>query len=356
MASILKKGERWRAEVFRQGVRKAKTFDTKTEAKNWAARQEYLILNEEVVQGKITFGEVLERYAREVSPAKRGARWEQIRIEAFLTYPIAKIPVAALKPVDLGSWREARLREVSSSTVKREMVLMSAVLTQARKEWGLIKDNPMADVRKPSDAAPRDRRPTPEEMEKLSLNFGNNLGDVTGRVWQAFLFAIETGMRASEIAGMTWDRTDLEKKIVRLPITKNGSAREVALSSEAVRILESLPRQDSPPGSVWGMTTVQMDALWRKVNKRAGVENLHFHDSRHEAVSRLAKKLDVLSLARMIGHKDLRQLQTYYNETAEELAKRLGQATSSKVCGVFRPLIGDALGDTLGLGSTGLRL
>jgi integrase len=139
-------------------------------------------------------------------------------------------------------------------------------------------------------------------------------------VWQAFLFAIETGMRASEIAGMTWDRTDMVRQVVKLPMTKNGSAREVALSSEAVRILESLPRQDP----VWAMTTVQMDALWRKVNKRAKVEDLHFHDSRHEAVSRLAKKLDVLSLARMIGHKDIRQLQTYYNETAEDLAKRLG--------------------------------
>ena len=320
MASILKKGNRWRAEVFRNGVRRAKTFDTRIEAKNWSAREEYLILNEEVVQGKVTFGEVLERYAREVSPTKRGVRWEQIRIEAFQKNAITKIALTALRPADFGNWRESRLKEVSPSTVKREMVLMSAVMSQARKEWGLIKENPMTDVRKPSDAPARDRRPTTAEMELLDFNFGDRLEDVTGRVWQAFLFAIETGMRASEIAGMTWDRLDLGKQVVQLPITKNGSAREVPLSGQAVRILESLPRQDP----VWGMTTVQMDALWRKVNKRAKVVNLHFHDSRHEAVSRLARKLDVLSLARMIGHKDIRQLQVYYNESAADLAKRLG--------------------------------
>lgn len=59
------------------------------------------------------------------------------------------------------------------------------------------------------------------------------------------------------------------------------------------------------------------------LKEKAAVEGLSFHDSRHEAVTRLSKKLDVLALARMIGHKNIRELMTYYNETAEELAARL---------------------------------
>jgi integrase len=320
MATILKHGSGYRALVNRQGVRKTKVFTTKTEAKNWAAREEYLILNEEKIQSKLTFGDVMERYAREVSPAKRGARWEQIRLEKFLTYPIAKIALGELKPSDLGNWREARLKEVAPASVKREMILMSAVLTQARKEWGFIKENPMADVRKPSDTAPRDRRPSAEELERLAHSAGSDLSHSTARAYQAFVFAIETAMRAGEIIGLTWEHVDLEDRVCHLPKTKNGTSRDVGLSPEAVRLLEELPRQDP----VFGLRSPQLDALWRKLRDRAGVEDLHFHDSRHEAITRLARKLDVLSLARMVGHRNLNQLNAYYNETAKDLAKRLG--------------------------------
>lgn len=320
MASFRKSGKGWRAEVARKGVRMSQVFGTKTEAKEWAARQEYLILNQEIVQSRRTFGEVLDRYAREVSPGKKGARWEQIRIEKLRKDRIAQMTLSDLKPSDLAAWRDTRLKEVSAATVRREMVLMSGVLTQARKEWGLIKDSPMADVRKPTPAGARDRRPSTEELERLSHVAGDDVRTVTARVFKAFLFAIETGMRSGEIIGLTWDRVDLEARVCHLDRTKNGTSRDVGLSSEAVRILEALPETDP----VWGLTSSQADALWRKICKRAKVENLHFHDSRHEAITRLAKKLDVLSLARMVGHRNLSELMTYYNESAADLAKRLG--------------------------------
>jgi integrase len=313
-------GTRFKAEVARKGVRKSQTFNTKTEAKDWAARQEYLILHQDEFPSKLTFGEVMDRYAREVSPSKRGVRWEQIRLEKFKTYAISKIALAELKPADLGNWREERLKEVAPASVNREMVLMSAVLSQARKEWGLIKTNPMADVRKPSKPAARDRRPTAEELERLAICAGSDLTLATTRAYHAFLFAIETGMRAGEIIGLTWDRVDLQDKVAQLPMTKNGSARQVALSSEAVRLLEALPMSDP----VFALKSAQLDVLWRKLRDRAGIVDLTFHDSRHEAITRLAKKLDVLSLARMVGHRNLNQLNAYYNETAKELAKRLG--------------------------------
>jgi integrase len=290
MASIRKLDTGFRAEVARKGVRMSQVFRTTTEAKDWAARQEYLILHQDEVRSKVTFGEVITRYAKEVSPTKRGMRWEQVRLEKFQTYPLAKIPLMDLKASDLGNWRESRLKEVSPSSVKREMVLMSAVLTQAKKEWGLIRESPMADVRKRSDAAPRDRRPSTEEMERLLLSAGSDLTKSTARVYHAFLFAIETAMRAGEVVGLTWSRIDLKNQVAHLPLTKNGKVREVALSSEADRLLEALPKQDP----VFGLAGAQLDALWRKLRDRAGVEDLHFHDSRHEAITRLARKLDVL--------------------------------------------------------------
>lgn len=320
MASFRKMaGGKWRAEIARKGVRTSKVFNSKQAAKDWAARQEYLILNEKPKAETTLFGDALDRYAREVSTTKRGARWEMLRIERFQKDTIAQKAMAELAPSDFATWRDARVKEVSPSTVNREMTLLSAVLTVARKEWGLIDRNSISDVRKPSKPPARDRLITSAEFDKLSGLAGDDLTNATARTFHAFRFSIETAMRAGEVVGLERDRVDLDRRVARLAMTKNGTAREVPLSSEAVRLLEALPHGDP----VFGLTSQTLDVLWRRLRDKAKIENLTFHDSRHIAITRLARKLDVLALARMVGHKDLRMLQSYYNETAEELAKRL---------------------------------
>lgn len=312
-------GGKWRAEIARQGVRSSKVFATKQAAKDWAARQEYLILNEKPKSETTLFGDVLDRYARTVSVNKRGAKWEMLRIERFRLDPFAAITMGKLTSQDFASWRDARLREVSPATVSREMTLLSSALNVARKEWGLISFNPISDVRKPTSPPHRDRLVTPKEMEKLEKAAGTDLGRGMARALHAFKFSMETAMRAGEVVGLEWARVDIERRVARLDMTKNGTAREVPLSSEAIRLLEELPRCDP----VFNLSSQTLDALWRRLRDRAGVTGLTYHDSRHAAITRLSSKLDVLALARMVGHKDLRMLNLYYNESAEELAKRL---------------------------------
>lgn len=147
-----------------------------------------------------------------------------------------------------------------------------------------------------------------------------DLTKTTARAIHAFRFAVETAMRAGEIVGLTEDTVDRETRVATLPRTKNGTARKVPLSMAALDLLGDLPKTDGP---LFGLTSQQIDALFRKARDKAGIENLHFHDSRHEAITRLARKLDVLSLARIVGHKDIKMLMIYYNETAEDLAQRL---------------------------------
>lgn len=319
MASFKKVPNGYRADIARMGKRKSKTFRTKKEAQEWAARQEYLILNADDVSTTMTFGDMLERYAREVSPTKKGGRWEMIRIEKFQKDPIARISMAALRPSDFADWRDQRLREVAPGSVNREMVLMSSALNVARRDWGLIKVNPLADVRKPSKPPPRDRLVTPDELERLRFSAGDDLTRATARAFHAFLFSIETAMRAGEVCGLTWANVDLDRRVARLLHTKNGHPRDVPLSSEAVRLLQALP----PADPVFGLKPRQLDALWRKLRDRAGVVGLTYHDSRASAISRLSKKLDVLTLARMVGHKDIKMLMTYYRTPADQIAKLL---------------------------------
>lgn len=325
MATFRKKGNGWEAAVCCKGVRRSRTCNTKAAAAAWAADVE-----REILAGKAgqipnkTFGELLQYYAERVSPTKRGARWEMHRLNALCRDEIAGVMLCDLSQHHFSDWRDRRLASVSAGTVLREINLLSHALNTAIKDWGWLRESPLKGIRRPAEPLPRDRLITDREIEKLLFVLGYDYSDmpvtVSARVGAAFLFAIETAMRAGEIARLTWNYVSIEKRTARLIETKNGSKRDVALSQGAIRILDQA-RTDNE--SVFNLNTSQIDVNFRNAVKKTMIYDLHFHDSRHLAITRLARKLDVLELARMVGHKDLRQLQVYYNETAEEIAKKL---------------------------------
>lgn len=326
MASFRQKGKSWEAAICIKGhARKSKTFSTKREATFWAAEIEKEILSGK--RGDIpnkTFGELLQRYANEVSPKKRSHEWEVKRVKAFLRDPITDVMLCDLKPDNFASWRDRRLRSVSAGTVLRDWNLLSHAINIAIKEWRWLKENPLSFIKRPTQPLARDRIITDDELTRLLFALGYDyeaqLNTASSRVGAALLFAVETAMRASEITGLTWDQLNIDKRTALLIETKNGSKRKVPLSTEAIRILRQL---GSDYESVFQLKSSQIDSLFRKAKKMAMVEDLHFHDSRHLAITRLAVKLDVLELARAVGHKDIRMLQIYYNKSAEELAKKL---------------------------------
>lgn len=321
MASYRKRGATWRAELYRDGKRESGTFKTKAEAVAWATQREAELVGEQLPDKPLR--DALRRYGQEVAPTHKGERWELARLGLMERDAMAPVRLARLKPSDIAEWRDRRLREVSSASVAREWNLLKSVLEVARKEWGWLRLNPMADVKRPSSPPSRKRRITQDEVDRLTLGFGLGEGDAaetaTQRTGLAFLFALETAMRSGEIVGLQW--ADVRTKSVTLPKTKNGDAREVPLSARARAIIAALPREEGP---VFGLDDQLRDALFRKVRDRCEIPNLHFHDSRAEAIWRLSKKLDVMELARVIGHRDLRSLMIYYATSADELADRLG--------------------------------
>lgn len=328
MASFRKRSGAWQALVARQGVRDSATFDTKAEAVLWAAKREAEIVagaRGEVV-GK-TLRDALTQYAKIESPRKKGERWELMRLAKFAaTMPFADKLIANVQPADISGWRDVRRTQVSDASTRREMVLLRSVFEVARKEWGWLQINPMDDVRKPMSAPPRKRRVSVDEAQRLCLALGwmgGPAATVSDRVAVAFMFALETAMRSGEICAMRWQDVNLPGCYVTLPETKNGDRRDVPLSSEARRLLGLLP-EDGAGGLVFDLAGPTRDALFRRARNKAELADLTFHDSRHEALTRLAKKLQVLDLARMSGHRDLKSLMIYYNETASEIAAKLG--------------------------------
>ena len=329
MATIVQRGNKWRVQIRLRGVTRSNTFERHADAKAWAARTESQILDG--LQGNAsrnkTFGDIAQRYLEEVTPQKRGQREESYRIGRILQAHLSTIYLSDLRPQDIADWRDDRLKEVSSASVIREITTISAICNQAMREWGLLNDNPVLKISKPKPTKARTRRPTEQEIEDLCkamlLTEETTKPElVTQRVALALLFAIETAMRAGEICGLTWSDMHLTKRIAHLPITKNGSSRDVPLSKRAIEIIEKLKGIDEK--SVFNVDAKTLDVLFRRARDKCEIEDLHFHDTRREALTRMSKKVPVEMLAKISGHKDLRiLLNVYYRPEMSDIASLL---------------------------------
>lgn len=308
-----------RVQVMRRRVRYDRTFSSRAKAEAWAASFTGAPRN------VITLADALRDYVKTVSPSKRGVRWEQVRAAKFLRdLPFVGKPIEQVTTDDLSTWRDERQTEVSGSSAQRELGMLSAVFQWALLEKGWVQANPCHSIRWPKHNKPRKRRVTPADIKAVlgALNWRRRqVASMNDQVAVAFLLAIETAMRAGEILSLSDDQVFLQRRYVHLERTKNGDERDVPLSKEAVRLLRLLVPHE---GRMFQLRSGSLDTLFRKARDKAGLHDLHFHDTRREATTRLSKKLQPFELAAMTGHRDLKiLLRTYYSPEPMEAARKL---------------------------------
>lgn len=328
MASIQPTAKGYRAQVFVRGVRDSATFRTRREANAWAAQRDAELRDdaEKTPGEKYTLADALKKYRDEVSPSKRGRRWEEIRIDAFLRDPHlpTKLPIGEATPETLATWRDARLRSVSAGSVLREIGLLSAAFEAARLEWRWVAANPLRDIRKPRTPDHRQVLITRAQIRAMLRVMGYVPGrpvrTVAHSVAVCFLVALRSGMRAGELCGLTWDRVFADYAV--LPVTKT-TPRHVPLTAKARRLIELMRGYD--PALVFGLKPSTLDANFRKYRDRAGMSGFTFHDSRHTAATWMARKIDVLDLCRAFGWSKTSQALTYYNPSASSIAAILNR-------------------------------
>ncbi|MGB6317966.1 MAG: tyrosine-type recombinase/integrase [Litorimonas sp.] len=339
MATFVQKGGKWQAQVALRvngkSIRKAKSFRNKREAQVWAREFEAGITGG--TDSSDTMRQVFDRYARERSARKKGARWEVIRLDRFARdevngKPLGDFVIGQITTADLIAWRDMRRGKVADSSVNRELNLLRSVFTVARKEWQLIRVSPMDDVGKFTDPPPRSRRVYPSEIETLSGLLKLNVEPWQSKkqiVGAAFLFAIETAMRSSEILRMR--NKEIRDGGVHIPTSKNDKPRFVPFTHNAREIVAKV-RGDrtAPDDRPFLISDADRDSVFRTAVRASGIENLTFHDTRHEGTTRLARVFNnPLDLARVTGHKKLDMLlKVYYETSPQELAERLNSATS----------------------------
>ncbi|MBE9400468.1 site-specific integrase [Acinetobacter albensis] len=329
----IQRGDSWRICVNFQNKRHTSTHDTEKEAKEWAARK-ILELKDASKSSKDeipqhTYLEAIEYYLKNVTPKKKGARWETLRFRKLIrdNPQLVSKNLLDLKSFDFVKYRDSRIKYVTATTVSREMELLSAVLYCCIRELGWLSASPMTLVARPKLPPPRNRRAYDHEiaaiLEACSYKEGAPVYTKSQEVGWSVLFALETAMRMGEITSMTWDNVYIDKMYVHLPDTKNGLTRNIPLSEKAEQLLLQIKGANSP--RVLSIESDSLSTLFRKYRNRCEIDDLRFHDLRHEATTRMAQIIqNPADLSKITGHTDINILvNTYYNPTPTEVALRL---------------------------------
>ena len=325
MATIRARGNKYQVQVRRRGHRSTtRSFHSLKDARAWARQTEVQADRRELPADpkaleRVTLGQLVERYRDTVSIRKRTAYTERIVLKAFLRRPICSLHLSDLRTADFAAYRDQRLQQIKPSSLARELTPIRHLFEVARKEWGLpIRQNPLAPLSIPGLNARRERRLREGELARLLSAADRSRNSYLVPI---ILFALVTGMRRGEILAMKWSDINRSAASLIIPCSKNGHARVIPLIPEAIHILEGLPRTTE---RVFPLPANAIRLAWERLRRRAGLDDLHFHDLRHEAISRFFEAgLSTAEVALISGHRDPRMLFRYTHPLRERIIARL---------------------------------
>lgn len=311
----LKASGKWQAQIERNGQRTSKTFATKRDAQAWAVEQEAKAKREKDGQG-FTFGDAVAKYKADVSSKKDGKVWEIRRLDAMLAHFGADTELTEIDTPQIAEWRDYRLKgdpdkkikPVTGSTVVRDANLLRNLFNEARAVWKWMKHNPFDGAKMPIENQPR-HAVWPWQLIKRVLRAQRS--GKTREMQDAFHIALRTGMRLAEVLAAP-GAFDAKARVVTLK-TKTEQVGRIPIGRIAAKLLQRPAfTVDANEGSV----------LFSKLCRDLLIKDLTFHDTRATALTHLAKKVDVLTLAKISRHKDLNLLmRVYYRPSPSDIAK-----------------------------------
>ncbi len=330
MASITKRNGKWFAQVRRHGHSQSRTFTAKKDAETWTKQLELeleradLPVDHKCKLKGVTLAALVERYRDTVSVTKKGHDMERTVLNAFLRHELASKQVLHISTADFAAYRDERLREIKPVSLKRQLDILHNLFETARDEWKIpIKENPLDKLTLKATPVRRDRRLQDGELDLIIEEARQRRNPL---MLPIVLFAIETGMRRSEILAMRWSHLDLKHRLLTIPETKNGHPRKIPLTKKALEVLEGL---DPVTDAVFNISANAVKLTWQRILDKVGIEDLHFHDLRHECVSGLFEKgLNIAEAGLISGHRDWRSLKIYTNPKPMDIIRKLDAAAA----------------------------
>jgi len=313
----------------------ARTFASKGAADSWAKRREIELEAPGALEPKAqaTVGELIDRYVIEFEPVMRWRRSKTADLKRLLAHPLAAKVAVTLTAQDLIGHVQGRVAAgAAPPTAGNDLVWLSGVLRTARSVWRIpvaprIEDDAREACRRLRLVGPskrRDRRPTQQEIDQLLAYFR---AATRGEIPMADVveFAIASARREAEICRLLW--SDLDRagsavlvRDVKHPTDREGNHQPAKLTTAALAVIDRQPKTDA---LIFPYNSKSVGAAFIRACKMLGIEDLHFHDLRHEATSRLFEAgYSIPEVAQFTLHRSWKDLQRYANLKPSKLALR----------------------------------
>jgi len=321
-----KKGTVYRVEICVRGRRESATFDTKSAAHAWAEETEHLLrtgqpLPGELPDGDRRFDEAVTLFLRhlEESPSLKPATKRMYNECASRLLPVfGGRTLKGIARRDMAVYRDRRLGEVGSASIRQDFVFVRRLYKYARLEWELEAPCPADDV--PMPAPPRNREPllSQAQIEKL-LDWC--CVSASPKLYSFVLLLLHTAMRPSEAATLRWEQVRIGERVLLLTRTKTGAPRRVPLTGAAMAALENLrgerdegdalvffpPGYEPPP-----VASNYFRHAFATACKQAGIEGITLYSLRHIAASYLIMGgVDIRTVADIMGHAQITMTMKY---------------------------------------------
>lgn len=336
MATFNKRNGRWRAIVRKSGhPQQSKTFATKAQAQAWAKQVETAIENTAAgIMPTITVGEVLDMHLKHLMRTSSRGRKNEASHRTLERLMGREVKVSELDYRTLADFCEARIAVdgVKPATTMHDIMFLSGSITTAVVEgvlpetmrgkatsWraGLLRAGLIGSPQS------RDRRPTDEELDALLTHTRHNRALRRIRYHSLIRFAVASCMRLDEICSLKREDVDLEKGTAIVRLRKHPTdARDqlVPLMGDSVAILAEQPEGED---RFFPYSAESVSNGFRRICRHLEIDDLHFHDLRHEGISRLFERgMGIQEVAMVSGHRDWKSLQRYVNLRASDVASK----------------------------------
>jgi len=272
--------------------------------------------------GSLPFSVAVERYLKAKS-RKRSIKNDERSLKLFTECFGAETPLTQITAARISAWKAERLaatclqtgRRYSPAAINRPLAALHHLLKLAHEEWEALSAVPK--IRLEKEAQGRLRWLEPDEQARLLAACRASRNP---QLFNIVTVALETGLRVSELLGLTWDRVDLSRGVIRLELTKSGRRREIPMRQVVYNVLASLP--EPREGRVWRLRNIR--TAFENAVAVAKLDNFHFHDCRHHFASWFMMRGGQLqALKEILGHADLKMTLRYAHLAPEHLRSEM---------------------------------
>jgi integrase len=339
----------WRAQVRHKGKYVSNTFRRRADADTWALETERTIdkgLNPKATNPRSvhTFGDIIDLHIQDMQEVGKTIRRSKNAVLEALKLTLGGFRLQEITRSALIDYGKKRAKQgAGPATLAIDLSFIGTMLTHAAAVHGIAVSPEEVRLARVvlkrldlvGNASERDRRPTQTELDDLIRYFDEKPRQLIP-VGRMIRFAVATAMRQEEFCKITWDDVDIRNRMVTVrdrkdPRKKDGNNQRAPMLSltkyDAWEVLLEQRIVTRGIGRVFPHHHKSAGTAFQRACKELKIDDLHFHDLRHEGTSRLFEAgLKIEQVALVTGHKDWKMLRRYTNLRPETLHPKSNQA------------------------------